>query len=172
MHQHKTTVFLLFNLVLLTGCSASVLIPPLPGPLLVPSAISSIYTAYQISVDERPFQTIIEDEILETSIQSSILKEKELDILDLSTYSYNGNVYVIGTYDKKEDFKHLRKIVKEARKANSLTLYLYPEEKNAACGPFDDRMLQLKVKGDLLSSESVWGTNIAVKSVYCNIILL
>ncbi|WP_239060981.1 BON domain-containing protein [Desulfovibrio sp. JC022] len=161
----------LFAIACMSGCSASVLIPPLPGPMMIPSSVGSIYTAYAISTDERGFQTIVEDEMLETSIQSDILNEKKLNIMDLSTYSYNGHVYVVGEYDEKEDFQLIRKIVKKNKKVNSLTTYLFAEKENT-CDKTDDYMIQMAVKSALLNDDSVWGANVAVKSVQCNVVLM
>lgn len=172
MRNLKLTCLILFALSCISGCSASVLFPPLPGPMIIPSSISSAYTAYSISTDERGFQTIVEDEMLETSIQSAILKEKGLNVLDLSTYVYNGHVYVIGTYDEQEDFKRIRKVVKSKDKVNSLTTYLFKEDDSSICNSAEDYLLQLAVKGALLEGESIWGANYAVKSVQCNIVLL
>ncbi len=161
----------LFALTCMSGCSASVLIPPLPGPMMIPSSVGSFYNAYAISTDERGFQTIVEDEMLETSIQSEILNEKKLNIMDLSTYSYNGHVYVVGEYDNKEDFQLIRKIVRKNKKVNSLTTYLFAEDENA-CAKTDDYMIQMAVKSALLNDDSVWGANVAVKSVQCNVVLM
>ncbi|NDV22590.1 BON domain-containing protein [Desulfovibrio sp. JC022] len=138
---------------------------------MIPSSVGSIYTAYAISTDERGFQTIVEDEMLETSIQSDILNEKKLNIMDLSTYSYNGHVYVVGEYDEKEDFQLIRKIVKKNKKVNSLTTYLFAEKENT-CDKTDDYMIQMAVKSALLNDDSVWGANVAVKSVQCNVVLM
>ena len=165
-------LFLILVVSCLSGCSASVLIPPLPGPLMIPSSVGSIYNAYAISTDERSFQTIIEDEMLETKIQSAILNEKGLEILDLSTYAYNGNVYIVGKYDEKEDLQRIRRLVKKNNKVNSLTTYLFSEEENSHCNAAEDYMLQMSVKSALLEDDNVWGANVAVKSVDCNIILL
>ncbi|WP_320005878.1 BON domain-containing protein [Maridesulfovibrio sp.] len=169
--MRKLFVCLTFFICCLSGCSASVLLPPLPGPMLIPSSVGSVYNAYAISTDERGFQTIIEDEMLETSIQSQILDEKGLNILDLSTYAYNGHVYVVGEYDEKEDFNRIRKIVRKNKKVNSLTTYLFAEDENA-CSKADDYMIQMAIKSALLTDNSVWGANIAVKSVQCNVILV
>ncbi len=155
----------------ISGCSASVLIPPLPGPTMIPSSVGSIYNAYAIATDERGFQTIVEDEMLETSIQSDILHEKKLNIMDLSTYSYNGHVYVVGEYDHEEDFQLIRNIVKKKKGINSLTTYLFAED-GTACSKTDDYMIQTSVKSALLNDESVWGANVAVKSVQCNVVLM
>lgn len=172
MPDFKRICLLFLILGSLCGCSASVLIPPMPGPMMIPSSLGSVYTAYSISTDERGFQTIVEDEMLETSIQSAILDEKDLNIMDLSTYAYNGNVYIVGTYDEKSDFHRIRKIVKSSRKVNSLTTYLFAEEQDTSCSATDDYMLQMSVKSALLEDQKIWGANIAVKSVQCNIILL
>jgi len=161
----------LFAIYCLSGCSASVLLPPLPGPMMIPSSVGTFYNAYAISTDERGFQTIIEDEILETNIQSQIIDEKELNILDLSTYAYNGHVYVVGEYDEKEDFQRIRKIVRKNKKVNSLTTYLFAEDKNA-CNKTNDYIIQMAIKSALLNDNSIWGANIAVKSVQCNVVLV
>ncbi|SDK88392.1 hyperosmotically inducible protein [Maridesulfovibrio ferrireducens] len=172
MQKIKLLCLMILSIACINGCAASIFIPPLPGPTMIPSALGSIYTAYAIGADERGFQTIIEDELLEANIQSQILHQKDLEVLGISTYSYNGHVYVVGKYDEKEDFNHIRKIVKKSGKVNSLTTFLFAEKEDAACNAADDYMLQMQVKGALLNDESVWGTNIAVKSVQCNIILL
>ncbi len=172
MRNKLTILFILLAMCLLNGCSASVLIPPLPGPMMIPSSVGSVMTAYSITTDERGFQTIVEDEMLETSIQSSIMKEKGLNIMDVSTYAYNGHVYVVGEYDEKEDFQRIRNIVKKAGKVNSLTTYMFAEKDDPKCSSTDDYMLQMSVKTALLDDPSVWGTNFAVKSVQCNIVLM
>ncbi|WP_319778832.1 BON domain-containing protein [Maridesulfovibrio sp.] len=165
------TCFALLAITCMSGCSASILIPPLPGPMMIPSSVGSVYNAYAISTDERGFQTIIEDEMLETSIQGDILNTAGLNIMDLSTYAYNGNVYVIGEYDEKEDFKRIRKIVRKKKNVNSLTTYLFAEDENA-CSRADDYIVQMAVKSALLNDDSVWGASIAVKSIQCNVILM
>lgn len=161
----------LVALTSMSGCSTSVLIPPLPGPAIIPSSVGSIFNAYAIATDERGFQTIVEDEMLEASIQSDILHEKKLNIMDLSTYSYNGHVYVVGEYDHEEDFQLIRNIVKKKKGINSLTTYLFAEDA-AACSKTADYMIQTSVKSALLNDKSVWGANVAVKSVQCNVVLL
>lgn len=172
MRNKLIILFVMLAASLLSGCSASVLIPPLPGPMMIPSAAGSVLTAYAISTDERGFQTIVEDEMIETNIQTAIMGEKELNILELSTYSYNGHVYIIGEYDDKEDFQRIRNIVKKNRKVNSLTTYMFAEKENPQCSSTDDYMLQMAVKTALLDDPSVWGTNFAIKSVHCNIVLM
>ncbi|WP_031479968.1 BON domain-containing protein [Maridesulfovibrio frigidus] len=172
MQNFKTLCLLIFTLTCLNGCTASILMPPLPGPTMIPSAMGSIYTAYAASVDERGFQTIVEDELLEANIQSKILHQKDLEVLGVSTYSYNGHIYIVGQFDQKEDFNMLRKIVRSAGKVNSLTTFLFAESEDAICNAAEDYILQSEVKAALLDNDSVWGTNIAVKSVQCNIVLL
>ncbi|CCO25381.1 BON domain-containing protein [Maridesulfovibrio hydrothermalis] len=172
MRNIKFLCLLMLISSFLSGCSTSILIPPLPGPTMIPSSIGTLYNAYAISTDERGFQTIIEDEMLETKIQHAILNEKGLEILDISTYAYNGHVYVIGKYDEKEDFQRIRQIVKNTKEANSLTTYLFAEKEEEQCSASDDYLLQMSVKTALLNDDSVWGANVAVKSVQCNIILL
>ncbi|WP_432735409.1 BON domain-containing protein [Maridesulfovibrio sp. FT414] len=172
MTKGLTTLFILLWICLLSGCSAGVLIPPLPGPMMIPSSVGTAINAYSIGTDERDFQTIVEDELIETGIQSAIMKEKGLNILDLSTYSYNGNVYVVGVYDEKEDFQRIRRIVRSSKKVNSLTTFLFAEEENPQCSTTDDYMLQMAVKTALINEPNIWGTNFAVKSVQCNVVLL
>ncbi len=172
MQKLKKLCLLITTLACLNGCTASVLMPPLPGPTMIPSAMGSLYTAYAASVDERGFQTIVEDELLEANIQSKILHQKDLEVLGVSTYSYNGHIYIIGQYDQKEDFDKLRMIVKSSGKVNSLTTFLFAESEDATCNAAEDYILQSEVKAALLDDDSVWGTNIAVKSVQCNIVLL
>lgn len=172
MQKIKVLCLITLTLLCLSGCSASVFIPPLPGPTMIPSALASIYTAYAIGADERGFQTIIEDEMIETKIQSKIFHQKDLKILNVSAYSYNGNVYVIGQYDDKKDLKRIKKIVKKSGKVNSLTTFMLPQTEESSCSTAEDYLLQMQVKEALLEDDSVWGTNIAVKSVQCNIVLL
>ncbi|WP_320170726.1 BON domain-containing protein [Maridesulfovibrio sp.] len=172
MRSKLYMLFTLLTLCFMSGCSAGVLIPPLPGPMMIPSSVGTAINAYSIGTDERGFQTIIEDEMLETTIQAAILEEAGLEIMDLSTYSYNGHVYIVGRYDEKQDIQRIRKIVKNSGKANSLTTYLFADRGDAECNSATDYMLQMEVKAALLDDPSVWGTNFAVKSVGCNIILL
>lgn len=162
----------LLIIMLTGGCTASVLIPPLSGPLFVPSTAFSAYQIYQIGNDERSMQTIIEDEFLETSIHAAILKDNELEAMKLSPYSYNGNIYVIGESSDNKDFARIRRVVRRSGKVNSLTTYLYPDTENPKCNDAEDFILETKVKAALLSDQKTRGINVAVKSVQCNIVLL
>jgi hyperosmotically inducible protein len=167
---------LLLTIILLcffsSGCTAAVLIPPMIGPMLIPSSAASAYQIYNINNDERDLQTIIEDEYIESRIQASIVQDKDLEVLELSPYSFNGNVYVVGTYDNKKDFSRIRHAVRNAGKVNSLTTYLFPEKENAACNMAQDMVLETKVKAALIENRTTRNVNVAVKSVQCNLILL
>lgn len=173
MPQPIKLIFLALLLMLsISGCTAAVLIPPLAGPLFVPSTAVSAYQIYRIGNDERDLQTIIEDEYTESRIIASILKDKDLEVLGLSSYSYNGHVYIVGKYDDKKDFSRISRAVHNSGKVNSLTTYLYPEMENPPCNSAEDIILENKVRAALMENKSTRKINVAVKAVQCNIILL
>lgn len=171
-HKIKMIIITLLLALSMSGCTAAVLIPPLSGPLFVPSTASSAYQIYKVSTDERDLQTIIEDEYIESRIHASILDDSELELLELSPYSYNGHIYVVGKFDDKKDFGRISRIVRNSGKVNSLTTYLYPEKENPACNEAEDMILATKVKAALMENRNTRGINIAVKAVQCNVVLL
>jgi len=152
------TFFIL--LVLSYGCSS-----------ILSTAAEHIYIA---AVDRRDLKTILNDTTIKLAIINKFHDDKyinSLNSLDLSIECYRGHVYLIGEYDKPVQKTRAIKIVKGIEGVNSLTSYLLPKNKVDICGIDENVMIMGRIKAKLIGDETIWSTNIDVKSVQCNVVL-
>jgi len=146
--------------VLSYGCSS-----------ILSTAAEHIYIA---AVDRRDLKTILNDTTIKLAIINKFHDDKyinSLNSLDLSIECYRGHVYLIGEYDKPVQKTRAIKIVKGIEGVNSLTSYLLPKNKVDICGIDENVMIMGRIKAKLIGDETIWSTNIDVKSVQCNVVL-
>ena len=147
-------------------------------PLLSYGCGSILTTAaeqiYVTAVDRRDVKTILND----TSIKLTIINKfhddeviNTLNSLDLSIECYEGQVYLIGEYDKPVQKTRAIKIAKSIEGVKSVRTYLLPKNKSDIC-EFDENLVIMgRVKAKLIGDKDLWSRNIDVKSVQCNVVM-
>jgi len=147
-------------------------------PLLSYGCSSILSTAaehiYFAAVDRRDLKTILNDTTIKLTIVNKFHDDNyinTLNSLDLSVECYRGHVYLIGEYDKPVQKTRAIKIVKGIKGVKSVTSYLLPKNKGDICGIDENVIITGRVKAKLIGDETIWSTNIDVKSVQCNVIL-
>ena len=141
--------------------------------LLVSSfLISGCGTAYKAAVDERNIKTQATDEKIEMAIRAKIAESDKVKFFDISTYCFYGDVYLVGEYEIASQKDEAVKLAKEVEGVRSVTTYFLQKKKGDVCGATDNLGLVAKVKAKLIKDTDIWSTNIKIKSIQCNIVLL
>ena len=133
---------------------------------------SGCATAYKVAMDERNIRTQAKDEKITMAIRKKIIDDDQVKYLDISTYCYNGHVYLVGEYKTINLKRRAVKLAKEVEGVKLVTDHFLPKKKGDLCGTLDNIELGARVKTKLIKDKDIWSTNIEVKAVQCNIVLL
>ena len=86
-------------------------------------------STYGVAVDERKVGTIVSDEEIKLSIQEKFLGDDAIKTLDISTFCYNGYVYLVGEYGTGKEKERALEIANNASGVKSVTHYLLRKKK-------------------------------------------
>jgi len=143
----------------------------LAGALLNGCTMAAV-TIYQLAVDERKIGTYVDDKTIEAAIAAKFSEDERVRSLELSAFSYNGRVYIVGQYDSTKQKTRAVRIAKQIPGVKSVTAHVLPRRLLPKCSTFDTAALEVRVKGHLITDENIRATNVKVESLQCNIILL
>ena len=129
-------------------------------------------TIYKSAVDERSVGKQYDDEKITMAIRKKFSDNEKIKYFDISTYVYNGHVYLVGEYDSVDQKKQAVKLAGEVEGVKSVTDYFLPKKKDDTCGTTDNLKLSAKVSSKLIGDGDISSTQIEVKALQCNIILL
>jgi len=129
-------------------------------------------TIYGVAVDERGAGTIVSDAKIKTSIQKEYLEDNDTKILDISVFCYRGEVYLVGEYEQEQQKDRAVKIAGDASGVRSVHTYLVPKKEDKTCTASDKLTIQTKINAKLVADMDIWSTNIDVKVVQCDVVLL
>jgi hyperosmotically inducible periplasmic protein len=135
-------------------------------------AASGCTTPYKVAMDERSIGSWADDEVIEGTILKDFVKDDTVKSLDISTYSYEGRVYLVGEYDSPAQKSRAVAIAKSVKGVKSVTSYLLPKPKSDFCGTTDNLSILARVKKGLIAADDVHSTNVDVKVVQCRVVLL
>ena len=150
MKKYLSTTICFFLLVTVSGCA----------------------TIYKAAVDERSIRDIASDTAIKTKILKEFIDDESIKTLDIFTASYEGNVYLVGEYESKSQKNKAIEIAKNVEGVKNVTTYMLLKKKDDACGTKDNLGLSAKVKGELIKDKDIWSTNVDVKTVQCNVVLV
>ncbi|HVN96817.1 MAG TPA: BON domain-containing protein [Syntrophorhabdaceae bacterium] len=143
---------------------------------LISSVLCGCSTVYQstygVAVEERSVKTIASDEKIKLTIQQRFLQDDTVKILDISTYCYYGQVYLVGEYETEKERDRAMQLASTASGVKSVIPYLLRKKKSDTCGITDNLEISTKLKAKLIADKDIWSTNIDVKVVQCNVVLL
>ncbi len=141
--------------------------------LLALCGCTTLYqSTYGVAVEERSAATIASDKKITLTIQQKFLGDDAIKVLDISPYCYYGNVYLVGEYRTEKERGRALEIAKQVPGVNSVTPYLLRKKEKDTCGTIDNAEIGAKVKAQLIGDKDIWSTNIDVKVVQCNVVLL
>lgn len=129
-------------------------------------------TIYGVAVEERKANTIAADTKISTTIQKRFYDDSDMKTFDISVYCYYGQVYLVGEYDNAKQREKSVIIAKGVKGVKSVQTYLLPKKEGDSCGTDDNLKIRGKLDAKLVGDKHIWSTNIDVKVVQCNIVLL
>jgi len=129
-------------------------------------------TIYGVAVEERKASTIAADAKITTTIQKRFFDDSDMKTFDISVYCYNGHVYLVGEYDGARQKEKAVTIAKNVEGVKSVQTYILPKKKGDPCGASDNLKIRGKVDYKLVGDKKIWSTNIDIKVVQCNVVLL
>jgi hyperosmotically inducible periplasmic protein len=140
--------------------------------LLLLLAIVGCGTIYGVAVEERKASVIAADTKITTTIQKKFLEDSDVKALDISAYCYNGDVYLVGEYDRAPQKEKAITVAKGVEGVRSVSTYILPKKKDDTCRTGDNLSIRGKVDAKLVADKDIWSTNIDIKVVQCNVVLV
>lgn len=137
--------------------------------LAMPSGCTAIY---KTAFDTRDLLTIISDKKIEARILQGFIKDDTVKTLDISPFCYEGSVYLVGEYETLSERSRAVEIARKVKGVASVTAYLLPREKDGPCGLKENLKLTAEVRARLIADREVRSTNVEIKTVQCNVVLL
>ena len=74
---------------------------------------------YKSAVDERSLGEQYDDEKITMLIRQNFKNDPKINYFDISTYCYNGNVYLVGEYDTVDQKNQAVKLAREVEGVKS-----------------------------------------------------
>jgi hyperosmotically inducible protein len=140
--------------------------------LILGILIMGCTTVYKSAVDERSVGEQYDDEKITMAIRKKLSDDEKIKFFDISTYCYRGHVYLVGEYDTADQKNQAVRLAKEVDGVKSVTDYFLLKKKDDTCGTTANLELLAKVKKELIGDKDISSTQIEVKALQCNIILI
>jgi hyperosmotically inducible protein len=140
--------------------------------LILGILITGCTTVYKSAVDERSLGEQYDDQKITMAIRQKFMDDPKIKYFDISTYCYNGHVYLVGEYDTVDQKNQAVQLAREVEGVKSVTDYFLPKKKDETCGTTDNLKLSTKVTADLIGDKDISSTQIEVKALQCQIVLL
>jgi hyperosmotically inducible protein len=129
-------------------------------------------TVYDTVIRERNAEVYARDEVKESKIRAKFIEDPSVKAMDVSTYVYGGQAYLVGEYDWPQQRDNAVMLAGSVIGVKSVATYLLPKTKDERCGPADNARINSEAKAKILRDSSIWSTSVDVKSVQCNVVLL
>jgi hyperosmotically inducible periplasmic protein len=141
--------------------------------LLALCGCTSVYrAAYGVAVEERSSETIASDKKITLSIQEKFMGDDAIKALGITPFCYYGQVYLVGQYGSEIEKTRALGIANKIPGVKSVTPYLLPKKEKDTCGTTDNIEVSTRVNAKLIGDKDIWSTNVDVKAVQCNVVLL
>ena len=137
--------------------------------MLMTGCITDIYKS---AVDERSVGEQYDDQSITMGIRKRFAEDEKIKYFDISTYVYNGHVYLVGEYETADQKKQAVKLAGQVEGVKSVTDFFLPKKEDDTCGTTANLKLLANVKKALIGGKDISSTQIEVKALQCNIILL
>jgi len=140
--------------------------------LLAGTALASGCAVYDVAVEERNVSDWASDEKITFLIKEQFFDDDSVKYMDFDAASYEGQVYLIGEYESRSQVDRAVEIARGVAGVRTVTTYMLPKQAEDHCGTTDNLEIYTRVKHKLISDDDIWSTNIDIKVVQCNVILL
>ena len=143
-----------------------------PSGCTIKSAIkNTVKTIYKTSVDERPLRHIINDKKLTGQIMAKFLEDDVTHLLDVTAVCYFGFPFIVGQCDTLEEAQRIMDIAEEVTGKPAVP-YLLKKGEDEDCNPAINIEIAYETEVRLASDKKIFATNVLVKAVQCQVVLL
>lgn len=143
------------------------------GVLTVAAAVvPGCITIYKTAVDVRDAETIAADTKIKLKILDRFVDDEKIKTLDIFTACYEGDVYLVGQYEDPAQKTRAVKIANGVEGVKSVTTHMLPKKEDPECTTKVNLKITANLKSKLLKDQSIHGTNIDVKTIQCNVVLV
>jgi len=139
---------------------------------LLVALASGCTTIYKTAVDERSVSEIASDTRIKLSILHDFGDDEDINVLDFFVGVYEGDVYLVGAYRNAAQKNRAIEIAKKTENVKSVSTYMLPEKKDHPCTTSVNLEITARVKAKLIGDKDIWSTNVDVKTVQCNVVLV
>ncbi|ACS80163.1 BON domain-containing protein [Maridesulfovibrio salexigens] len=144
-------------------------------PLLI--LIATIFsagcsTAYKAALDERSLSQQTSDAKISAAIMKAYLDDDDVSVMGIEPYTFIGHVYLVGEYENYAQRSKAIAIAKNVEGVTGTTTYLLPKKEDPTCDTTENLSILAAVKSALIGDGDIWSTNIEVKVVQCQVVLL
>ena len=140
--------------------------------LCLPLRRTGCGTRYKAAVDERDLGTFVDDGRIESSVRARFVNDDTVKLRDLSVNSYLGTVYVVGEFESDRQKMRAVKLAREVTGVRKVSVVPFQKREDPTCGITDDLTLYAKIKAALVEDRDVYSTQVDVKTVQCNAVVL
>jgi len=138
----------------------------------VQSAVrKSVETIYKASVDERSISHIITDKKLSSLIMAELIKDDMTNLLNVSAECFFGYPFVVGECNNLEEAQRIIEIAQRITEKEPIP-FLMKKGSDDDCNPAINLKISTEVKARLLADKKIFATNVVVKSIQCQAVLL
>ena len=131
----------------------------------------SIETIYKTSVDERSIGHILNDKKLSGLIMTELVKDDMTNLLDVTAECFFGYPFVVGECNNLEEAQRIMDIAQRITEKQPIP-YLVKKGGVEDCNPALNLKISTEVKARLVADKKIFATNVVVKSVQCQVVLL
>lgn len=136
------------------------------------TALTGCGTAYKAAVDQRDLGTFVDDGRIESSVRALFVNDDVVKLRDVSVNSYLSTVYVVGEFESDRQKMRAVKLARQVDGVRKVTIVPFQKREDPACGTTDDLALYAKIKSRLVEDGDIWSTQVDVKTVQCNAVVL
>jgi len=164
--KYQRFILLLLSM-LVTACAL-----PFGGAPLQQLYSTAVRKSHEITREERTPVALALDNKIVLNLTDKFAQDSAINLLDVSPHSFNGRVYLIGEYETDEEWTRAIEITAREEGVKSITTYILMKGKPPNCGLLDNYMLYANIRAKLISDEEVRSTNIDIKALQCQVILM
>jgi len=138
----------------------------------VQSAVrKSVETIYKASVDERSIRHIIIDKKLSSLIMAELIKDDMTHLLNVTAECFYGYPFVVGECNNLEEAQRIIEIAERITEKQPIP-FLMKKGADDDCNAALNLKISTEVKARLLADKKIFATNVVVKSIQCQAVLL
>lgn len=132
---------------------------------------NTVETIYKTSVDERPLHHILNDKKLTGLIMAKLIEDDVTHLLDVSAVCYFGYPFVVGQCSTIDEAQRIMDIAQEVTGKPAVP-YLLKKGEEEDCNPAINLEVAYETMARITTDKKIFATNVTIKSVQCQVILL